>query len=67
MQVEFDPVAFGERRDLLTLTTNGSTNPTVRLLGMATGVGAEVTNMNFIANRQVLPLTIYNYGVAGTS
>ena len=71
LQVEFNPVAVGGHGDILTLSTNGSSNPTVGLHGVASGVGTEMeTPLEFgtikAGTTETLLLTINNIGVAGT-
>ena len=71
LQVEFLPVAVGGHGDILTLNANGSSNPTVGLHGIASGVGTEMeTPLQFgtipSGTTEVLLLTINNIGVAGT-
>ena len=71
LQVEFSPVAVGGHGDILTLSTNGSSNPTVALHGIASGVGTKMeTPLEFgtipFGTTEVLLLTIQNVGVPGT-
>ena len=71
LQIQFNPVTVGPHDDILTLTTNGATNPTVSLLGRALGVGAYgVTILQFgsiaYGSTEVLLLPIRNEGIAGT-
>jgi hypothetical protein len=74
LTVQYSPVSVGYHDDILTLATNGGSNPTVSLQALATGVGAieSETPLQFgtvvlgVGSYNVLPLTIYNYGVAGT-
>jgi hypothetical protein len=73
LQIQFSPVGVGERNDSLTLTTNGTTNPVVSLVGTAAGVGPLYPSLQFgslplgtYGTTEVLPLTILNVGVAGT-
>ncbi len=71
LQVQFAPVAVGGHGDILTLTTNGSSNPTVGLHGVASGVGTEMeTPLQFgtipFGTTEVLTLTVTNIGVPGT-
>jgi Bacterial Ig-like domain (group 3) len=70
LQVEFAPVAVGGHGDILTLNANGSSNPTVALHGVASGVGTEMeTPLQFgtipFGQSKPLVLTINNVGVAG--
>jgi lysophospholipase L1-like esterase len=70
LQVQFAPAAVGTRNDTLTLQTNGSTNPTVSLQGLASGIGVENEGpLQFgtipVGTTEALPLTITNVGVAG--
>jgi len=41
LMVDFSPVAVGYHEDILTLQTNGTSNPAVQMKGEATGVGIE--------------------------
>ena len=71
LHIQFNPVTVGDHDDILTLTTNGPTNPSVALKGLAGGVGATLQGaLQFgtipYGTTEVLPLTIYNYGVTGT-
>ena len=71
LQVEFDPVAVGGHGDILTLQTNDSSNPTVALHGVASGVGTEMeTPLEFgtisFGSTETLLLTINNIGVPET-
>ena len=71
LQVEFAPVTVGGHSDILTLQTNGSSNPTVALHGVASGVGTEMeTPLEFgtisFGSTEMLLLTINNIGVPGT-
>jgi Abnormal spindle-like microcephaly-assoc'd, ASPM-SPD-2-Hydin len=72
LDVEFSPASIGTRHDLLTLRTNGLSNPIVTLLGVA-GSPLEVstTTMDFgtipFGTTEVLLLTITNNGVPGTA
>jgi hypothetical protein len=71
LQVQFGPVTIGSHVDILTLQTNGSTNPTVTLHGFAFGVGTTMEpplQFGTIAfgTTKVLPLTITNIGTSGT-
>jgi streptogramin lyase len=70
LQVEFAPVAVGGHGDILTLQTNGVSNPAVALHGIALGVGTEMeTPLEFgtipFGSTKVLLLTINNLGVGG--
>jgi len=47
LQIEFLPTAVGTHSEMLTLETNGSSNPVVNLSGTATGVVATVTSLQF--------------------
>jgi hypothetical protein len=72
LQVTYAPVAIGYHDDTLTVQTNGYTTPTAALQALATGVGALETETTlqfgivYIGSPEILPLTIYNYGVAGS-
>jgi hypothetical protein len=70
LQVQFDPVAIGPRNDTLTLQTNGPTNPTVSLQGIASGIGVETEGPLLFGtvafgSAEVLTLTVTNVGVSG--
>ena len=70
LQVEYTPFVVGTHDDTLTLQTNGSTNPTVALDGLATGIGTELeVPLQFgtipFGTSEVLPLTITNVGLPG--
>ncbi len=70
LQVEFSPVTMGTHDDLLTLLTNGPSNPTVKLKGVASGVGSPIKVLEFgtIAayTTAVRSLIITNFDVPGT-
>jgi hypothetical protein len=70
LEIQLSPTTVGVKNSTLTLTTNGTANPTVSLQAKSTGVGAIVTALNFgsIADgsKEVLPLTIENEAVAGS-
>ena len=72
LQVEFAPVAVGGHGDILTLHSNGSTNPTVALHGIASGVGTEMETplqfgtIPFGHSEPPVLLTITNLCVPGT-
>jgi uncharacterized repeat protein (TIGR03803 family) len=72
LEVEFAPAAVGYHDDILTLTTNGSTNPTVSLKAIAEGVGVTEAELTLryptIASgaTEILQLEIHNFGVPGT-
>jgi len=70
LDVQFSAVIVGYHNDLLTLTTNSSTNPTVTLQGTATGVGSPTRQLIFPTipyhTSTVIPVTITNVGVSGT-
>ena len=70
MQVEFTPFVVGTHDDTLTVQTNGSTNPTVALDGLATGLGSELeVPLQFgtipLGTSEVQLLTITNVGLPG--
>ena len=72
LQVEFAPVTVGGHGDILTLSTNGPSNPTVALHGVASGVGTEMeTPLEFgtisSGSTETLLLTINNIGGARDS
>ena len=69
LQVQFSPVTIGSHVDILTLQTNGLTNPIVTLHGKAYGVGVKTEGpLEFgtiaFGSTKVLPLTITNVGMA---
>jgi hypothetical protein len=71
LQVQFSPVTIGSHVDILTLQTNGLTNPIVTLHGKAYGVGVKTEGpLEFgtiaFGSTKVLPLTITNIGTPGT-
>jgi sugar lactone lactonase YvrE len=71
LQVSFDPLAVSSHVDILTLHTNGTSDPTIFLEGIASGVGPTMeTPLDFgtipHGTTKVLPLTIKNVGVPGT-
>ncbi len=70
LQVEFSPVVVGPHNDVLTVLTNGETNSTVQLQGVASGVTSAIRVLNFgtipADTTSVIPLTITNVGVPGT-
>ena len=75
LQIEFSPVTVGAHNELLTLETEGSTNPTVALEGVAevvvppgTSPAAQVST-NYLpfgtipfSDSETLPLTVTNIG-----
>jgi sugar lactone lactonase YvrE len=71
LQVQFSPTSAGTHDDLLTLQTNGTTNPTVNLAGIASagGLGLSGAPLQFgtvsYGSSAVLPLTITDYGLPG--
>ena len=70
LQVEFTPYVVGTHNDTLTLQTNGLTNPTVALDGLATGIGSELeVPLEFgtipFGTTKTLLLTITNVGLPG--
>ena len=70
LQVEFIPYVVGTHNDILTLQTNGSTNPTVALDGLATGIGSELeVPLQFgtipFGTTKILLLSITNVGLPG--
>jgi len=70
LQVELTPVRLGLNTNTITLQTNGLVNPTVRVLGTATGVGSVNTVLQFgtllgRGNTALLLLRVFNYGVPG--
>ncbi len=70
LQVEFSPVIVGAHDDLLTVLTNGPANFTVKLEGIASGVGSAIRVLNFgtipAYTTAVRFLIITNVGVPGT-
>ncbi len=72
LPVEFSPVTVGTHNDVLTLTVGGAAVSSVRLLGVASGLGATIeTPLEFgslpIGATEVLPLTITNFQLSGAS
>jgi hypothetical protein len=74
LQVQFTPTSFGSHTELLTLQTNGASNPTVGLHGVVSGLsvlgGVSGAPLNFgsvsSGSTEVLPLTVTNVGLPGT-
>ena len=70
LELKFSPVIVGPHDDLLTLLTNGSTSPVVKMKGVASGVGTAIRVLNFgtvpAYTKSVVPLTITNFDVPGT-
>jgi hypothetical protein len=71
LQVQFYPTSTGTYDDLLTLRTNGTANPVIKLVGTASASGLNVSGapLEFgtvpYGSSAVLPLTITNYGLPG--
>ena len=70
LPVEFSPATVGGHGDILTLTPSAAAASTVSLHGIGSGVGAEVTMLQFgtipVGSTEVLPLTITDIGMPGT-
>ncbi len=71
LPIQFSPVAVGFKDDILILTPNNGGPPsTVSLMGVSSGVGATVDELQFGVledySEQDLQLTIVNNGVPGT-
>jgi streptogramin lyase len=71
LQIQFNPPTVGVHKNVLTLFTNGGSNPTVALRGAAVGVGlTQQTSVKFgavaLGSTATLPLTVSNYGVPGS-
>ena len=71
LPVEFSPATVGGHEDILTLTPSVAVAAsTVSLDGVASGVGAKITQLEFgtiaFGSTEVLPLTITNRGMPGT-
>jgi hypothetical protein len=74
LQIEFSPTSITNYDDLLTLQTNGATNPTVNLVGASVGLsvlgGVSGGTLKFgsvsSGSTEVLPLTVTNVRLPGT-
>jgi hypothetical protein len=74
LAVQFSPRSITTHDDLLTLQTNGETNPIVKLHGVANGLsvlgGVSGGSLQFgsvsSGSTEVLPLTVTNVGLPGT-
>ncbi len=67
MTLQFSPLWIGHNTNILTLRTNGTSNPSVTLTGLGSGgTGPTTAQMSFwpipVGASTVLPLTIINYG-----
>ncbi len=70
LQVEFSPVKIGPHNNILTLATNGSSNPSINLQGVALGVSVGTQLLQFgaipLGSSKVLTVTIVNNAASGT-
>jgi len=70
LDVAFSPAAIGTYDSVLTLQTNGPSNPTVGLDGIANGLSVATSSLQFgtiaYGSSEVLTLTITNMGLPGT-
>lgn len=71
LQVQFSAAKAGQHHDILTLVTNGPSNPTVTLNGTAQGVSLGSETMQFgtipLGATKVLPLTLTNMAPTGVA
>jgi hypothetical protein len=70
LDVEFSPLAIATDNSVLTLQTNGPSNPSVALDGVANGLSVGTSPLQFgtipYGSSAVLPLTVTNMGLPGT-
>ncbi len=71
LTIDFSPIAVGYHYDILTLQTNGTSNPAVQLKGEATGVGIEQeAPLDFgtipFGTTKTLQLVVNNLGVSSS-
>jgi hypothetical protein len=69
LDVQFSPMAIATYDNVLTLQTNGPSNPTVALDGIGNGLGVGTSPLEFgtvpHGSSAVLPLTVTNMGLPG--
>jgi sugar lactone lactonase YvrE len=71
LQVKFSPVKAGPHNNILTLLTNGPSNPAVNLQGVALGVSAGTEALQFgtipLGTTEVLTVNFTNTATSGTA
>ncbi len=70
LKLKFAPITVGTHNAALYLYTNASTTVEVKLNGVAEGIAPGTSLLSFTSipsgSSEVMPLTVTNYGVAGT-